>query len=135
MDKYNLIKFEYIGNKEVGNLIALESNKVIPFEIKRVYYIYDVPNNVERGFHAHKNLEQVLICLSGSVNIKCYDGVKETVFVLNKKNTGLYIGQAVWHEMFSFDETTVLISIASEHYNEDDYIRNYEEFLAYINDR
>ncbi|AKP41352.1 TPA: WxcM-like domain-containing protein [Clostridioides difficile] len=133
MDKYNLIRFVSIGNEYIGNLVALESNKAIPFDIKRVYYIYDVPNNVKRGFHAHKNLEQVLVCLNGSVKIKCYDGVKETIFNLHKNDVGLYIGTGVWHEMFDFDEKTVLISIASEHYNEEDYIRDYKEFLKYLN--
>lgn len=133
MDKYNLIKFESIGSIEVGNLIALESSKVIPFDIKRVYYIYDVPHGVKRGFHAHKTLEQVLVCLNGSVKIRCCDGVTDTVIVINKSDVGLYIGPGVWHEMFDFDEKTVLISIASEYYNENDYIRDYEEFLKYIN--
>ncbi|HGM3507203.1 TPA: FdtA/QdtA family cupin domain-containing protein [Clostridioides difficile] len=133
MDKYNLIKFVSIGNEYIGSLVALESNKAIPFDIKRVYYIYDVPDNVKRGFHAHKNLEQVLVCLNGSVKIKCYDGAKETIFTLNKNDVGLYVGTGVWHEMFDFDEKTVLISIASEYYNEEDYIRDYEEFLKYLN--
>ncbi len=133
MDKYNLIKFVSIGNEDIGSLVALESNKAIPFDIKRVYYIYDVPDNVKRGFHAHKNLEQVLVCLNGSVKIKCYDGAKETIFTLNKNDVGLYVGTGVWHEMFDFDEKTVLISIASEYYNEEDYIRDYEEFLKYLN--
>ncbi|MCC0632911.1 MULTISPECIES: sugar 3,4-ketoisomerase [unclassified Clostridioides] len=132
MEKYNLIKFESIGSEDVGSLIALESNKVIPFDIKRVYYIYGVPHGVKRGFHAHKTLEQVLVCLNGSVKIKCYDGVRDTTIVLNKNDVGLYIGPGVWREMFDFDEKTVLISIASEHYNEDEYIRDYEEFLKYI---
>lgn len=133
MNKYNLIKFVSIGNEYIGSLVALESNKAIPFDIKRVYYIYDVPENVKRGFHAHKNLEQVLVCLNGSVKIKCYDGAKETIFTLNKNDVGLYVGTGVWHEMFDFDEKTVLISIASEYYNEEDYIRDYEEFLKYLN--
>lgn len=133
MDKYNLIKFESIGSEDVGSLIALESNKVIPFDIKRVYYIYDVPQNVKRGFHAHKTLEQVLVCLNGSVKIRCYDGVTDKIIVMNKNDVGLYIGPEVWHEMFDFEEKTVLISIASEYYNENDYIRDYEEFLKYIN--
>ncbi|MCC0708781.1 sugar 3,4-ketoisomerase [Clostridioides sp. ES-S-0190-01] len=132
MEKYNLIKFESIGSEYVGSLIALESNKAIPFDIKRVYYIYDVPHRVRRGFHAHKTLEQVLVCLNGSVKIRCFDGVRDTTIVLNRNDVGLYIGPGVWHEMFDFDEKTVLISIASEYYNEDDYIRDYEEFLKYI---
>ena len=88
MDKYNLIRFVSIGNEYIGNLVALESNKAIPFDIKRVYYIYDVPNNVKRGFHAHKNLEQVLVCLNGSVKMKGYDGGKETIFNLHKNDVG-----------------------------------------------
>lgn len=133
MKKDGIIKFVNIGSKSIGYLIALEENKNIPFDIKRVYYTYGVPTKQKRGFHAHKSLEQVLICVSGSVKVKCFNGKEEKIYLLDKPNEGLYIGPIVWREIYDYSENTVLMVLASELYDEDDYIRNYDEFVKLYN--
>jgi dTDP-4-dehydrorhamnose 3,5-epimerase-like enzyme len=124
-----ILDFNSIGNKKIGYLVALEENKNIPFDVKRVYYTYGVPSSVERGFHAHKKLDQVLVCVNGSLIVKCFDGNKENTFVLDSPNKGLYIGNMIWREMRNYSEDTVLMVLASEYYSEEDYIRKYNEFL------
>ena len=93
---------------ERGNLIALEENKNIPFDIKRVYYIFDNKEGVRRGFHAHKNLEQVLVCVNGSCEILLDDGIEKNVIKLENRNEGLFIEKLVWREMFNFSADCVL---------------------------
>lgn len=115
-----------------GQLIALEALKDIPFEIKRVYYIYDTKANVTRGFHAHKNLKQVLICVSGSCKILLDDGKEKSVVPLNSPTEGLFLSHNIWREMFDFSPDAVLLVLASEHYDENDYIRDYDEFLNFV---
>lgn len=110
--------------------MALESNNNIPFEIKRVYYIYDTKADARRGSHAHKVLEQVLVCTSGSCKILLDDGHEKEIFELDSPAKGLYVGQMVWREMYDFSSGCVLMVLASEHYNESDYIRNYDEFYS-----
>lgn len=124
-----IVDFNSIGDDKRGYLVALEENKNIPFDIKRVYYTYGVPTDAERGFHAHKETEQILICLSGSIKVKCFDGYKEEVYELDSPNKGLYLGTMLWHEMFEYKENTAIMVLASELYNESDYIRNYDDFL------
>lgn len=132
MDHYYLIEWNPIGSHDVGYLVSIESYKNIPFDIERVYYTYNVPKGIKRGLHAHKSLEQILVCVSGEVKVKCTNGVKEDIFILNKQNVGLFIGKNVWREMFDYKENTVLIVLASKLYDEDDYIRDYDEFLKCI---
>jgi dTDP-4-dehydrorhamnose 3,5-epimerase-like enzyme len=124
--------FHVIGD-ERGSLISLESCKNIPFEIKRVYYIFDTKQDVRRGFHAHRELEQILICTSGSCDILLDDGKNKNIITLNKRNEGLYIPNNIWHEMFNFSQDCVLMALASDHYDESDYIRNYDDFLLFVN--
>ena len=124
-----------IYNDKYGKLIPLESNKNIPFDIKRVYYIYEVEKNVRRGFHSHKNLHQVLICVHGTVKILVKTPKEEETIVLNDPKQGLYIGPNVWREMYDFEDETVLLVLASEHYDEGDYIRNYEDYSEYYNEQ
>jgi mannose-6-phosphate isomerase-like protein (cupin superfamily) len=131
MKNCRIINFKKIGNNDVGFLTALEGNREVPFDIKRIYYVYNVPKEIKRGFHAHKRLEQVLICMSGSVKIKVDDGNGKKIIELNNPNKGLYIGLGVWHEMYDFNQSSVLLVLASEHYNESDYIRDYKKFLEY----
>jgi dTDP-4-dehydrorhamnose 3,5-epimerase-like enzyme len=115
-----------------GQLVALEEFKDIPFNIKRVYYMYDTVPGIARGFHAHRKLEQILICVHGSCKILLDDGMEKVVVPLDKPNEGLYIANNMWREMFDFSPDAVLMVLASQPYDEADYIRNYEEFLAFV---
>lgn len=121
------IDFDVKGDDR-GALIAIENSKDIPFDIKRLYYIYGTQEHVVRGKHAHKKLKQVLICVSGSVDIKCQ--IKDQIenITLNSPNVGLYIEGLVWHEMLHFSNDAVLIVVADNVYDESDYIRNYDMF-------
>lgn len=113
-----------------GNLSVIESD-VIPFEIKRVYYLYDVPAGAERGGHAHKNLKQFLIALSGSFDVVLNDGQNQQLITLNKPYEGLLINQGIWRELNNFSSGSVCLVIASAGYDEGDYIREFDEFLKY----
>ena len=132
MKNCRIINLKKIGNIDVGYLIALEGNREIPFDIKRIYYIYNVPKEIKRGSHAHKTLEQILICMSGSIKIKVDNGNEKKIIELNSPSKGLYIGPGVWREMSDFSQNSVLLVLASEYYNENDYIRDYKEFLLNI---
>ena len=112
-----------------GNLVALEELKDIPFEIKRIYYMYDTLSGVIRGKHAHKALEQVLICIHGSCKISMDNGHEKEEVLLDKPYEGLYLRNNIWREMYEFSPDAVLMVLASEYYDENDYVRNYEEFL------
>lgn len=115
-----------------GSLIAIEQLKDIPFEIKRVYYMYDTTEGVTRGYHAHKNLQQVLICVHGSCKIRLDNGTEKEIVILDKPYEGLYVSNNMWREMFDFSPDAVLMVLASELYDESDYIRDYDEFLKFI---
>ncbi len=115
-----------------GSLIALEENKNIPFDIKRVYYIFDTKEGFRRGFHAHKSLEQALICVNGSCDILLDDGKEKIVIKLKNRNEGIYLNKMIWHEMFNFSADCVLMVLASDFYYEEDYIRNYNNFKNYL---
>ena len=112
--------------------MAVEEKKDIPFEIKRVYYIVDTAQGVVRGHHAHKSLEQVLVCVHGSVKITLDDGTERKTVVLDDPCDGLYVSNNIWREMSEFSEHAVLIVFASKFYDENDYIRDYDEFLRYV---
>lgn len=114
-----------------GNLSIIES-ATIPFAIKRVYYLYDVPSNASRGGHAHKRLWQLLIPLSGSFDVILKDGVNEKVVTLNKPNKGLLIKNHIWRELDNFSSGVVCLVIASEEFDESDYIRDYADFIQYL---
>ena len=126
-----LLNFNILGDGR-GSLISLEQNKNIPFDIKRVYYIFGTTDNVSRGFHAHRDLEQVLICVSGSCKVLIDDGITKEDILLNSPNKGLLISGLVWREMFDFSDDCVLMVLASELYDESDYIRNYDDFLKEV---
>ena len=113
-----------------GNLSVIE-NDVIPFEMKRVYYLYDVPSGAERGGHAHKNLKQFLIALSGSFDVVLNDGIQQKTITLNKPFEGLLIKPGIWRELQNFSSGSVCLVVASEVYIETDYIRDFEEFISY----
>ncbi|MBO6241731.1 MAG: WxcM-like domain-containing protein [Butyrivibrio sp.] len=117
---------------ERGQLVSLEEYTDIPFTIKRVYFMYDTLQNVVRGKHAHKNLEQILFCVNGSCKVSLDNGKEKKVVNLEKPYEGLYIPGNMWREMYDFSEDAVLMVLASEIYNEEDYIRDYEEFLRFV---
>lgn len=125
-----------IHGDDRGSLIALENNKDIPFVIKRVYYIFDTKEGVRRGFHAHKHLKQVLVCVKGSCKVHLDNGKGETSeVILDEANKGLLIESNLWREMYDFSADAVLLVLASELYDEDDYIRNYDLFCKYVSER
>ncbi|SCJ41393.1 WxcM-like%2C C-terminal [uncultured Clostridium sp.] len=123
-----IIKLKEIGNKS-GLLTPIESKRDIPFEIKRMYYIKNVEENSERGFHSHRMLHQLLIAISGSVKVRLKNSYEEEVVELSESSYGLYIGPMIWREMFDFSPGAVLLVLASEYYDESDYIRDYESYL------
>lgn len=129
--KTHRIKFQSHGD-DTGTLVAIEECKDIPFKVKRVYYMYGTRNDVVRGRHAHKSLQQVLICVHGSCKIKLDDGKETVVISLNRPDEGIYLANNIWREMFEFSPDAVLMVLASEYYIEADYIRNYDEFLEYV---
>ena len=124
--------FQQHGDQR-GQLVALEEHKDIPFEIKRVYYMYDTGKGVTRGQHAHKSLEQILICIHGSCKLMLDNGKEKKIVSLEKPYEGLYISNNIWREMYDFSSDAVLMVLASDVYKEEDYIRNYDEFLKFVN--
>ncbi|MEN6326644.1 MAG: WxcM-like domain-containing protein [Syntrophomonas sp.] len=125
------LDFKLLGD-ERGSMIAIEGERSIPFPIKRIYYIYGVPAGSSRGLHAHIKLKQVLICLKGSCKIIVDDTRERETVVLNRPDTGLLIDSLIWREMYDFSPDCVLLVLASEHYDASDYIRNYEDFLSFV---
>ena len=117
---------------DTGTLTFLESERDIPFAIKRVYYVYDVQKGERRGFHAHKELEQYLICVHGSCRVLLEDKDETTTVELNNPSKGLYVGPHVWHEMFDFSDGVVLLVLASDYYDESDYIRDHDVVIQYV---
>jgi len=128
MDKFiRWIEFPALGDDR-GSLVALEANKTIPFDIKRVYYLFGTKQDVTRGLHAHRALKQVMLCVTGNCKILLDDGVSRESVVLDSPTKGLLVESLVWREMSYFSSDCVLLVIASEHYDESDYIRDYEKF-------
>ena len=117
---------------DTGTLVFLEEGREIPFPIRRVYYVYDVAPGARRGFHAHKKLQQVFICIHGSCKILLDDGRDRDIVELNSPDKGLLLDRPVWREMYDFSPDAVLQVLASEYYDESDYIRNYDAFLNFL---
>ncbi|WFD11386.1 sugar 3,4-ketoisomerase [Tepidibacter hydrothermalis] len=127
---YNCGLFKFIDiTDKYGHLTPIEGKIDIPFDIKRVYYITKVEKDTTRGYHAHRKLHQVLVCVKGSVKIKMANTKEEKIYTLDNSSVGLYIGPYIWREMFDFSEDAVLLVLASEHYDESDYIRNIDFYM------
>lgn len=126
----NIIELSKI-NDRAGNLSFVENSKNIPFDIKRVYYIYDVPGGSDRGGHAHKNLEQFVIAVSGAFEVSLDDGTNKKIVRLDRPFMALHIQKGIWRETRNFTSGSVCMVLASEEYDENDYIDDYNKFLAY----
>ncbi|MDW3642649.1 FdtA/QdtA family cupin domain-containing protein [Vibrio sp. 1291-1] len=131
MSNIPLISFQKMGD-ERGSLISLEQHKNIPFDIKRIYYIFDTQSGLARGFHAHYDLEQVAICMKGCVTFLIDDGTTKETVTRSSPDVGLHIKGLKWREMHDFSEDCVLMVVASELYDEADYIRDYDTFLKEV---
>ena len=131
MTSYKLLDFKTLGDDR-GSLIAIEQGYNAHFEIKRVYYIYDTKQGVERGFHAHINLKQIAIAVKGSCTFVLDNGKTREEIKLTNPNQGLFIEGLIWREMKDFSSDCVLVVLASEHYDESDYIRDYNKFLEEV---
>lgn len=112
-----------------GNISVVENNRDIPFDVKRVYYLYDVPGGESRGAHAHKELSQLIVAASGSFSVTLDDGEVKRTFLLNRPYQGLYIVPGIWRTLDDFSSGSVCMVLASQGYDEEDYIRNYQDFL------
>jgi hypothetical protein len=112
-----------------GNLTVVENGKLIPFDIKRVFYIYDVPGGEERGGHSHKRLQQVIVAISGAFDVLLDDGVNQRNVTLNRPYQGLLVAPGVWSKQHNFSSGSVCLVLASDHYCEEDYVRDYDQFL------
>lgn len=127
LEKCKIIELPRITDVR-GNLTFIEENDHVPFDIKRVYYLYDVPGGEKRGGHAHKSLQQFIIAASGSFDVILDDGVNRERYHLNRSYYGLYIPKMIWRELDNFSSGSVCLVLASEHFEEKDYIRDYNEF-------
>lgn len=115
-----------------GSLIAIEAEKSVPFPVRRVYYIFGTNEGVERGFHAHKALNQVAVAVTGSCEMILDDGKSRAIVLLDSGEKGVIIGPGIWHEMRNFTPDCVLLVLAERHYDEADYIRHYDDFKAWV---
>jgi hypothetical protein len=128
VERARIIDLKKIANPK-GNLTAIESGRDVPFEFRRVYYTYDIPGGEARGGHAHRALEQFIIAASGSFTVELDDGKDRKSFYLNRSYYGLYIPPMLWRDLTNFSSGSVALVLASDHYDEADYIRDYESFL------
>jgi dTDP-4-dehydrorhamnose 3,5-epimerase-like enzyme len=118
-----------------GNLTFVEGGRHIPFEIRRVYYLYDVPGGAVRAGHAHKSLHQILIAMSGSFDVTLDDGQEKKKYHLNRSYYGLYIPPMIWRDIDNFSSGSVCMALASEFYDEEDYFRDYSNFITEVKSR
>lgn len=138
MEKFNvfdcsIIELDRHHSNRKGNLTVVENGKTLPFDVKRVYYLYDVSGGEERGSHAHCDLSQLIIAASGSFTITLDDGSCKRTFFLNRPYMGLYVKPGIWRDLVDFSSGAVCMVLASDVYRADDYIRNYNDFLKYRN--
>lgn len=138
MEKYNVfdcsvIELDRHHSDRKGNLTVVENGDTLPFDVKRVYYIYDVPGGENRGAHAHKQLEQLIVAASGSFTVTLDDGRSKRSFFLNRPYQGLLVKPGMWRDLDDFSSGAVAMVLASEVYDKEDYIRNYNDFIKYKN--
>lgn len=131
-DLYSIIEFQERGDERGSLVVAEGGGEDIPFDIKRVFYMYGSDRNVVRGQHANRDTEFVMINVSGVSKVKVDNGFEQEIVLLDKPKTGLYLKNMVWKEMYDFSEDSVLLVLANEHYNEAEYIRDYNEFLHIV---
>lgn len=122
------------NSNDTGALSFIEAERHVPFPIQRIYYIYHSSPNAHRGFHAHKALRQLLICAHGEIEVILDDGTERRTEILNDPSVGLFVLENIWHEMIWKQKDSVLLVLASNYYNESDYIRDYDDFLKHIKD-
>jgi hypothetical protein len=121
-------------HNRAGNITIVEGLKSIPFDVKRVYYLYDIPGGEDRGGHAHKELRQLIVAAGGSFNVCLDDGVNKKIVTLNRPDYGLLVVPGIWRELMEFSSAAICLVLASELYDNDDYIRNYEEYKLFRNE-
>lgn len=136
MEKYSVfdcpvIELDKHHSDRKGNLSVVENGITLPFDVKRVYYLYDVPGGESRGSHAHRTLEQFIVAASGSFRVTLDDGLNQRSFFLNRPFQGLYVRAGLWRDLYDFSSGSVCMVLASDVYEEQDYIRDYNEFLAF----
>lgn len=136
MEKYNvydcsIVELDKHHSDRKGNLSVVENGVTLPFDVKRVYYLYDIPGGESRGSHAHKDLEQLIIAASGSFKVTLDDGNNKRSFFLNRPYQGLYVKPGLWRDLEDFSSGAVCMVLASEVYIKEDYIRDYQEFLSF----
>ena len=139
MAKYNvfdctMVELDKHHSDRKGNLTVVENGKTLPFDVKRVYYLYDVPGGENRGSHAHRDLSQLIIAASGSFRVTLDDGTCKCSFFLNRPYQGLYVKPGMWRDLEDFSSGAVCMVLASEEYDSNDYIRSYEDFIKYRNE-
>jgi dTDP-4-dehydrorhamnose 3,5-epimerase-like enzyme len=129
---FRIIELPRIVDEMDGIISVAEARRHIPFEIKRVYYIYNLNSSAIRGCHAHRKLEQALFCINGAVSIDLDDGVNQKSLILDQPNIGIFLGTDLWSKIYRFSNNCILMVLASDYYVESDYIRNYDEFLKLV---
>lgn len=139
MEKYSvfdcsIVELDKHHSDRKGNLSVVENGVTLPFDVKRVYYLYDVPGGESRGAHAHKELSQLIVAASGSFNVVLDDGKCKRTFFLNRPNQGLYVKPGMWRDLCDFSSGAVCMVLASHPYDESDYIRDYNEFTKFRNE-
>lgn len=129
VDDCKVIQLPLYGSERKGNITPIYGSEHVPFDIARVYYVYDIPTGSDRGGHAHHELQQLLVSICGSFEVVLDDGAQKRTVALNRPSTGLLIPTMIWRELKTFSGGSVCLCLASQHYSEADYIRDYDEFL------
>ena len=138
MEKYNvfdcsIIELDKHHSDRKGNLTVVQNGDILPFDVKRVYYLYDVPGGEERGAHAHRDLSQLIIAASGSFTVTLDDGKCKRTFFLNRPYKGLYVRPGMWRDLSDFSSGAICMVLASDIYQKEDYIRDYDEYIKFRN--